>query len=231
MGPQPVVKKYADGSEVVYTMIRGDNRSGFDGRWDSHFGEMVLDNQTVPGYEAGYVRWIEYGNYGWPVNGNSEAPPTDEQANITVAGNHILGAHWALGYAMELVDRSSGFGAFTNPIISNPIPNIALMTNASEVPQGFSSTHFVPYDFGLATTGESRAIPPGFYIYWNQGKIYDMYWSDYAVWVVSNDTVYFQSVDGAIIAFEHAESVPLPMPNPAKTLTPTPTPTPLPPGT
>ena len=137
MGPQPVVKKYSDGSEVVYTMIRGDSRSGFDGRWDSHFGEMVLDNQTVPGYEPGFVRWIEYGNYGWPVNGNNEAPPTDEQANLTVAGNYIFGGHWALGYAMEMVDRSSGFGAFTNPIITNPIPNIALMTNTTKVPQGF----------------------------------------------------------------------------------------------
>ena len=68
-----------------------------------------------------------------------------------------------------------------------------------------------------------------------------MYWSDYAVWVVSNDTVYFRSSDGALIAFEHTESAPVPTPTPTrtpsptptptKTPTPTPTPTPLPPGT
>ena len=66
---------------------------------------------------------------------------------------------------------------------------------------------------------------PGFYIYWNQGYIYDTYWSDYAGWVVSNGTVYFRSGDGAIVALEHAESVPGPTPTPTRTPSPTPTPT------
>jgi len=45
-------------------------------------------------------------------------------------------------------------------------------------------------------------LRPGFYIYWNQGKIYDQYWSEFASWVVSNNTVYFLSTDGALIALE-----------------------------
>ena len=58
MGPQPVVKTFPDGEEVVYTVIRGtDGR--YDERWDSCFGEMVLDNLT-PGLVPGYVRWIRY---------------------------------------------------------------------------------------------------------------------------------------------------------------------------
>ncbi len=208
MGPQPVVKAFPDGSEVVYTIIRGDSRSGFDGRWDSHFGEMVLDDLTVPGLLAGFVRWIEYGNYGWPANSNNDAPPTDEQPNITVSGNFIFGGHWALGNAMEIVDRSAAYGAYNNPIITNPIPNIALITNSTKVPEGYRTSHFVSHNFGMVTSGESRALPPGFYVYWNQGKIYDTYWSDYAVWVVSNDTVYFRTNDGAIIALEHYNGVP-----------------------
>ncbi|MCS7222886.1 MAG: pyrrolo-quinoline quinone, partial [Anaerolineae bacterium] len=30
--------------------------------------------------------------------------------------------------------------------------------------------------------------------------VYDQYWSEYAVWVVSNDNLYFRSCDGAIVA-------------------------------
>jgi hypothetical protein len=220
-------------------MIRGN--SGSDGRGDSHFGEMVLDNWTVPGLEPGYVRWIQYGNYGWPVNSNSYPPPTDEQANMTMAGNDLFGGHWVVGYAMEIVDRSSNYGSYANPIVTNPIPNIALITNSTAVSGGFSSSHYVPYNFAMAASGEWRAGPPGFYIYWNQGNLYDAYWSDYAVWVVSNNTVYFRSIDGAIVALEHAQAAPTPTTTPTKTPTPspaptstpspTPSPTPLPPGT
>jgi hypothetical protein len=30
--------------------------------------------------------------------------------------------------------------------------------------------------------------------------VYDQYWSEYAIWVVSNDNLYFRSTDGAIVA-------------------------------
>jgi hypothetical protein len=57
MGPQPVVKRFPDGRELAYVLVRGtDGR--YDPRWDSNFGELLLDDLTVPGYQAGEVRWI-----------------------------------------------------------------------------------------------------------------------------------------------------------------------------
>ncbi|MCX7841353.1 MAG: pyrrolo-quinoline quinone, partial [Anaerolineae bacterium] len=53
-------------------------------------------------------------------------------------------------------------------------------------PDGLENTRY--YDFG-------------FYIYYNQGAVYDQYWSEYATWVVSKDNVYFRSCDGAVVAF------------------------------
>jgi hypothetical protein len=47
----------------------------------------------------------------------------------------------------------------------------------------------------------------GFYIYYNQGAVYDQYWSEYATWVVSNDNVYFRSTDGAIMALTSGNPV------------------------
>jgi hypothetical protein len=60
----------------------------------------------------------------------------------------------------------------------------------------------------------------GFYIYYNQGAVYDQYWSEYATWVVSNDNVYFRSCDGAIVALTSgnpvgAASVPVVTPSPS----------------
>jgi hypothetical protein len=203
MGPQPVVKKFADGTETVYTVIRGDNR--FDGRWDSHFGEMLLDDTTVQGYLKGYVRWIQYGNYGWPTNSNNDTPPTDEQANPIMSGDYFLAGHWATGNTMQILDRSSSRGTYGSPITSSPLPHIVTTTTTGGCSNTFSLNH---YCSGMLImdipNSEWRAMPNGgFYIYWNQGKVYESYWSDYATYVVSNNTVYFRSSDGAIIALEH----------------------------
>ncbi len=216
MGPQPVVRSY-QGQESVFTIIRGDNR--FDGRWDSHFGEMVLDNSTAQGFEAGHVRWIQYGNYGWQPNSNLDTPPTDEQPNVTMAGNYLFGAHWGVGNAMEIIDRtSSGIGTYTNPIKTKALPHIVVSTDI--VP--FSSTHYSANNFALTGGGEWRAVPPGFYIYWGDYNphIIDLYWSEYATWVVSKNKVYFLSNDGALVALESTN------PN-LPTSTPTPTPSPV----
>ncbi len=56
-----MVKRLPDGKEVVYLIIR--TRHACDPRWDSHFGEMVLDDstrlsQTWPGAEVALAaRW------------------------------------------------------------------------------------------------------------------------------------------------------------------------------
>jgi hypothetical protein len=46
----------------------------------------------------------------------------------------------------------------------------------------------------------TRLWPGGFYIYWQQGAVYDQYWTEYAIWTISGDTVYFLSTDGAVVA-------------------------------
>jgi hypothetical protein len=108
MGPQPVVKPLGNGKDVVYTIIRA--KHAYDSRWDSHFGEMVLDNSTVSGLQGGYVRFIAFD---WPPGSNAPFLLTDEQPNVTMAGDYLFGGHWEAGFALQILDRSPGFGTFT----------------------------------------------------------------------------------------------------------------------
>lgn len=191
MGPQPVVKRLADGGEVAYVVMRGSPclADPCDGRWDSHLGEMMLNSQTVTGFDAGHVRFIRNTFF-----------PTDEQANLSMAGDHLLGGHWMFGLAHQILDRSpSRGGSAHDPITTANLPHI--VTSASNC--GFSASHYCPDS--LTQDGDPRTIPGGFYIYTNQGTVYDRYWSEYASWVVSNDTVYFVSTDGAVVALAHGQ--------------------------
>lgn len=200
MGPQPVVKKLSDGKEVVYTVGRGDNR--YDERWDSELVEMVLDNSTISGLQPGYIRWIEYCNYGWAeyANSNCFVQPTDEQPNVSMAGNQLMAAHWALAFGVNIRNRASSYGSYTNPIDTTALPSMATVTLSSAV-GNFSSTHYSPNSFPMATTdGEYRSLAPGFYIYINQGKIYDQYWRSYASWTISDGKVYYLSNEGTLVA-------------------------------
>ena len=190
MGPQPAVKPLPDGGEVVWTVIRG---GGYDGRSDSHMGEMLLDSSTIPGLEAGYVRWME----DIFTNGSGYFP-TDEQPYVSVAGDYFFSGHWEAGAAFQVTDRSPTYGAYNNPIQTEVAYAVASSQDEPSCP--FSPSHYCPD--GLFNT---RSYPPGFYIYYNQGNIYDQYWSEYAAWVVSNNTVYFRSCDGAIVALENGE--------------------------
>lgn len=190
MGPQPVIKRFPDGQEVAYVVMRGSPclQSPCDGRGDSHLGEMVLDDTTVPGWRAGDVRFIRNTFF-----------PTDEQAYLSMAGEFIFGGHWMFGLAHEILDRSPSRGTGSNPITTRDLPHI--INSASNC--GFSPTHYCPDR--LIQDGDSRTIPGGFYIYYNQGRVYDQYWTEYATWVVSQDTIYFVSADGALIALEHGD--------------------------
>jgi hypothetical protein len=151
----------------------------------------MLDSTTVPGYEAGYVRFMQNTFF-----------PTDEQAYLSAAGNMIFGGHWMFGLAHEIVDRSPGRGSFEQPIETSNLPHI--VNSASNC--GFSAGHYCPdrldYDDG------GRVFPAGFYIYYKQVDVYDQYWSEYATWVVGNNTVYFVSTDGAVVALEHGDPQP-----------------------
>ncbi|MBI5302382.1 MAG: PQQ-like beta-propeller repeat protein [Chloroflexi bacterium] len=187
MGPQPVVKRFANGQEVAYIVMRGApcDASPCDGRWDSHLGEMELDSTTVSGYQAGDVRYIRNTFF-----------PTDEQANLSMSGDYLLGGHWMFGLAHAITDRSASRGTSSNRIQTTDLPHI--ITSASNC--GFSASHYC--GSSLIQDGDPRTIPGGFYIYYNQGTVYDRYWSEYASWVVSNGIVYFVSADGAIVALE-----------------------------
>ncbi len=191
MGPMPVVKQFADGTEVVYTVIRGrlcdPEDSTCDGRWDSHLGEMMLDDTTVPGYLAGYVRFIRNTFF-----------PTDEQAYVSMAGDQLFAGHWEAGIAHQITDRSASRGTYGNPIVTTDLPHIATSQDEDICGLGFQASHYCG-----ARLLNTREWPGGFYIYWRKGAVYDEYWSEYASWVVSNDTVYFVSTDGAVVALEH----------------------------
>lgn len=189
MGPQPVVRRLPDGKEVVYIIIRA--RHVYDPRWDSHFGEMVLDSTTVSGLQGGYVRFIRFD---WPPGSENPFLLTDEQPNVTAAGDYLFGAHWEAGFAMRILDRSDARGSFGSPIPTQRLSTVVTSQDNTGA-CAFSSSHYCPS--GLEG---GRVYDFGFYIYYNQGPVYDQYWSEYAVWVVSNDNLYFRSCDGAIIA-------------------------------
>jgi hypothetical protein len=188
MGPQPVVKNLPTGQEVAYVVMRGSPcipSSSCDGRWDARLGEMMLDSTTVSGYQAGDVRFMQNTFF-----------PTDEQANLTVANNYIFGGHWMFGLAHEILDRSASRGTSASPITTSNLSHIT--TSASNC--GFSASHYCANS--LIQDGDARALPRGFYIYYNAGTVYNQYWSEYAAWVVSNSQIYFVSTDGAVVALE-----------------------------
>jgi len=196
MGPQPVVKRLPNGKEVVYTIIRA--KHAYDPRWDSHFGEMVLDNTTVSGLTGGDVRFIAFD---WPPGSEDPYLITDEQPNVSMAGDYLFGGHWEAGFALRILDRSDALGSFTNRITSQRLPNVVTSQDNTGA-CAFSSSHYCAS--GLENT---RMYDFGFYIYYNQGAVYDQYWSEYATWVVSNDNVYFRSTDGAIMALTSGNPV------------------------
>lgn len=195
MGPQPVVKTLENGSQIAYVVARGGDQ--YDGRWDSKYAEMPLDN-TVSGYQPGEIRFIQHGEYGWSAPGNTVVPSliTDEQPNISMAGNHLLGGHWAIAHALRILDRSATRGSYTNPITSEPLSYFVTSTN--DVP--YSSSHYVDQPF--AQRPDPRRVPRGFYIYHNAGSVYDPYWSEYSAWVVGDGLVLYRSTDGAVVALE-----------------------------
>ncbi|WP_206156780.1 outer membrane protein assembly factor BamB family protein [Candidatus Roseilinea sp. NK_OTU-006] len=189
MGPQPVVKRLPSGKDVVYIIIRA--KHAYDERWDSHFGEMVLDSSTVSGLQAGDVRFIAFD---WPPGDSNPYLLTDEQPNVSVAGDYLFGGHWEAGFALRILDRSDVRGSFSNKITSQRLSTVATSQDVGGCTFN-AATHYCAA--GLYNT---RPYDFGFYIYYGQGSVYDQYWSEYATWVVSNDALYFRSADGAIVA-------------------------------
>lgn len=205
MGPMPVIKTLPDGNQVAYAIIRGDNRSEFDGRDDSKFGEVLLNNSTVSGYTQGEVRFIAYNNYGWTNGGGYSNMPTDEMPFLTMAGNHILGGHWMAGKTLAVENRDATRGSFSAPITSRALPHIVSSTNATATSGcSNSSSHYCSADT-IYQEGDRRSFAgPSFYTYWGtySPAVYDQFWTLYASYIVSNNLVIYRSTDGAVIALE-----------------------------
>ena len=156
-GPMPVVKITSDGSEVAYIPFRSGQGNPPDGRWDSHMGEMVLDATTVPGLQAGDMRYVDFPN--------SYVKITDEQTPFTMAGNTLFHAHWGASESTKIFDRSAGLGLTAG----NPIPSQA---HPTIIRRQQSCSDFNPHD----APDKLRPDPvrrrkhrngPGFWVYWN----------------------------------------------------------------
>jgi hypothetical protein len=143
----------------------------------------------VSGYQAGYVRYIDNTHF-----------PTDEMPYLSAAGNQLFAGHWEAGIAHQILDRSPSRGSGANPITTSNLPHIATSQDEDVCGTGFRSSHYC--GAGLKNT---RVWPGGFYIFWNQGKVYDEFWSEYAGYVISAGLVLFVSTDGSVVALESGQ--------------------------
>jgi outer membrane protein assembly factor BamB len=190
MGPMPVIKRFADGSEVAYVSMRGTpclpNTQKCDGRGDGRLGELMLDDSTIPGYQAGYVRYM--------LNTHL---PTDEMPFLTVAGDQLLAGHWEAGLAHQIQDRSPARGTGDNPIPVSNLPHIVTSQDNDYCKSGFIASHYCWR--GVYNT---RLWPGGFYVYWKEGPVYQRYFTWYSSWVVSAGLVLYITTDGSLVALE-----------------------------
>jgi hypothetical protein len=117
----PVIRM-VDGHEVAYVPWRnGDTRDPkWDARWDSHLGEMVMDDSTVPGLAAGDLRFVQFQEHGGWIH------ITDESCPLSMAGDTVFSAHWDVSQAARIADRSPTRGLTrTAPILTEKRPPVA----------------------------------------------------------------------------------------------------------
>ena len=156
-GPMPVIRPLSEGGEVAYLQFRNGQGSPHDGRWDSHMGEMVLDNDTISSLSAGDMRFVDFpGGY---------ANITDEQTPLTMAGDVLFQAHWGASEAIRITDRSSSLGLnHDQPINAEALPTV--IRRMQECSSFDPSTHWTTC--GLTLFDDGRYWPgPGFWVYWN----------------------------------------------------------------
>lgn len=159
-GPVPVVKIWPDGTEVAYIPFRNNQGNGSDARWDSHLGEMVLNDSSLNGYDAGDLRFVQMGSAN-----SSYIFITDEQNPLTMAGNAVFHAHWGASEGVLISDRSSSKGASeSNPISTSTLPVVVRRLVACGSPN--TTTHYT--SCGMNLYGDTRYwSAPGFWTYWN----------------------------------------------------------------
>jgi outer membrane protein assembly factor BamB len=186
--PQAVIKRLPDGSEVAYLQWRTRQAciSSFcDGREDTTLGEMNLS--------TGDIRFVkDYKNQG------DMREPTDEMSPLSMAGDTIIYAHWMMMGALHISDRSPGLGvSYLNPILTaqlSPVSN----TLAAGTCSGRSG-HYCPAP--STPPCDTFGINPGFYVYYSSTCGYNSYFSPpVRNAAISNGTIYWKTVDGAVIA-------------------------------
>lgn len=154
--PAPVVS-VLNGVEVVYLSFRSEDGAQYDGRWDSHIGEMVLDSSTVPGLVAGDVRFVQ--------TNKSMSFITDEQTPITMAGSTFFYAHWGASEAHKVLDRTNAKGtSFANPITTKkltPVVRRIAACGTANTTTHYSTCGMTLFDDGKYWEG------PGWWVYWN----------------------------------------------------------------
>jgi hypothetical protein len=156
----PVIKPIGE-SEVAYVHWRnGETRDPkWDGRWDSHIGEMNIDvkRSDLP---AGDVRFVQFEEHdGW-------ARITDESCPLSMAGDTLFYAHWDMSQSARIIDRSPELGLTrTKPITTEPRPSVArhLRLPASRIDP---ATHWIE---GGMTLLDGRTLRgPGWWVYANE---------------------------------------------------------------
>jgi len=192
LGSMPIIRAFPDGSEVALQIIRGENR--YDARWDSHFGEMVLDGNTVSGLQAGDVRWIRHGN----DLTDDAFLLTDEQPFLSAAGDYLFGSHWLVTYALRVLDRSPARGSFASKITTANLPWFIVSQGACGSCT-YSPTHYCPS--GLAEDPScGRLYAGGFYVCFNQGAVHDRFWTEYGCVVATPQRLVVRDTAGAIFS-------------------------------
>jgi hypothetical protein len=157
IGGVPVIRNLPDGTEAAYQVFRSGQGDPPDGRWDSHFGEMVLDDQMIPGLAAGDLRFIQTKGLYLHI--------TDEQMPITMAGDTFFNAHWAASESAKILDRSAGKGlTAADPIPTQRHPTVIRRMQAC--PNFDPVTHWTTC--GLTLFEDGRYWDgPGWWVYWN----------------------------------------------------------------
>jgi hypothetical protein len=211
LGPPPVVRALPNGEEVVYTIWRNGQKCEAgdcsDPRWDAAMGEMVLDGSTVPGYQAGDLRFVHFG----PEGHAGGDLITDEMGKLSMAGDTLFHSHWLALHSYRITNRSDALGStYGNPIRTERQPFV--VNRASNEPgwvtcEPDSSHHCDGY---VGTHCDSRAFEEPFWVFFNYndppysscGGYGDGYAARYAI--VDNGAIYYELNGGAIFALKSA---------------------------
>jgi uncharacterized repeat protein (TIGR01451 family) len=155
----PVVR-VVDGKELAYVVWR-NGQSPYDGRWDAHMGEMVLEDDPELGLAAGDLRFVEFTSQ---IDTNMIS---DEIHTISMAGETIMHHHAHSVDIYTLLDRGNDKGfSMSNPIETRRNPIIVRWT---ETDDHDPETHFT--DEGMSCV--TRWYPgPGFWIYQGESDVF-----------------------------------------------------------